>query len=425
MRPKILLVDDREDNLISMEAILASYDFQLVKANSGRQALKILLQEYDFALILMDVNMPNLNGFETATLIYERERLKQIPIIFITAHNYGEENIFKGYQTGAVDYIYKPVNPELLRAKVAVFVELYQKNRKLLAQEQKLIAINKSLENEIKEREMSEEKVRALNLEQLKNIDRLEAANKDLDRFAFMASHDLQEPLRKIRVFSDLLQNDPRNSLNEEGKKYVTRIQDAAEHMQGLIRDILMFSKATVDENTFVSCDLNTVVNEVWTQMENAVAAKKAKIIIGDLPTILANPGLIYPLFNNLIDNALKYSKKDVGPVIRVYSDSNQSLVGANGSSNDNYHCHIFVEDNGIGFDQQYAEQIFGMFKRLHHQSEYEGTGVGLALCKKIVELHHGFISVRSKVNEGSIFILSFPLVQNTSKQEIAESSHS
>ena len=218
MKPKILLVDDREDNLISMEAILASDDYQLIKANSVRQALKILLQEYDFALILMDVKMPNLNGFETAGLIYERERLKQIPIIFITAHNYGEDYIFKGYRTGAVDYIYKPVNPELLKAKVAVFVELYRKNQKLLAQEQKLIAINKSLENEINERKASEEKVKALNLEQLKNIDRLEAANKDLDRFAFMASHDLQEPLRKIRIFSSLLYSSCENVLDEKSK---------------------------------------------------------------------------------------------------------------------------------------------------------------------------------------------------------------
>ena len=413
MRPKILLVDDREDNLISMEAILASYDFQLVKANSGRQALKILLQEYDFALILMDVNMPNLNGFETAALIYERERLKQIPIIFITAHNYGEENIFKGYQTGAVDYVYKPVNPELLKAKVSVFVELYRKNHKLIAQEQKLIAINKSLENEIREREMSEEKVRALNLEQLKNIDRLEAANKDLDRFAFMASHDLQEPLRKIRVFSSLLNTEYESRLDEEAKKYIARIQDAAEHMQMLIKDILMFSKATGDDSTFATCNLNTVMSEVWQQMEETVIEKKAQIIIENLPTIAANPVLIYPLFNNLIGNALKYSKKDVAPVIRVYSDSNESLIGTSG----HYHHHIFIEDNGIGFDQQYAEQIFGMFKRLHNQKEYEGTGVGLALCKKIVELHHGFISARSKADEGSTFIVSFPLIQEKSKQ--------
>src|SRR6476620_10073288 len=125
---KILLVDDREDNLFSIETILEPDGYQFVKADSGRQALKILLKEVDFALILMDVKMPNLNGFETAALIYERERLRHIPIIFVTAFNEGEENLFKGYRTGAVDYIYKPVDSELLRAKVAVFTDLYQKN---------------------------------------------------------------------------------------------------------------------------------------------------------------------------------------------------------------------------------------------------------------------------------------------------------
>src|SRR6201995_1173208 len=115
MPPKILLVDDREDNLMSIEAILGTDGYQFVKANSGRNALKILLTAFDFALILMDVKMPNLNGFETAELIYEREKLKHIPIIFITANNFGDENIFKGYRSGAVDYIYKPINPELLR----------------------------------------------------------------------------------------------------------------------------------------------------------------------------------------------------------------------------------------------------------------------------------------------------------------------
>ena len=163
MKKKILLVDDRPDNLLSMETILDKDGYELVKADSGRQALKILLTEFDFALILMDVKMPNLNGFETAELIYEREKLKHIPIVFITANNLGEEHMFKGYSTGAVDYIYKPVNPELLRAKVSVYIDLYTKNRQLIAQEQKLKIINKNLENEIKERKkMSEAMVKMM-----------------------------------------------------------------------------------------------------------------------------------------------------------------------------------------------------------------------------------------------------------------------
>ena len=403
-----MLVDDREDNLISIEAILGSEHYQFVKANSGKQALKILLQEVDFAMILMDVQMPNLNGFETAALIYGREKLKHIPIIFITAHNYGEESIFKGYETGAIDYIYKPINPGLLKAKVSVLIELYQKTHKLLIQEQKLIAINKSLENEINERKNSEEKVKALNLELLKNIDHLEAANKDLDRFAFMASHDLQEPLRKIRVFSERLYASCGHLLDAEAKLCINRIQGSAERMQALIKDIFTFAKVSSDKKSYVYTDMNLLVNEVMLQLDSTIKDKNATIVVDKLHSLYVNPVLIQPLFYNLISNAIKYAKLGVPPVVRIYSE--ESLPQATGGALANACCRIFVEDNGIGFEQKYSEQIFNMFTRLHHSSEYEGTGIGLALCKKIVEEHNGFISAISKVNEGSTFIVSLPV---------------
>jgi signal transduction histidine kinase len=416
---KILLVDDREDNLLSMETILETEGYQFVKANSGRQALKILLTEFDFALILMDVKMPNLNGFETATLIYEREKLKHIPIIFITANNYGEENIFKGYRAGAVDYIYKPINPELLRAKVSVFVDLYKKNYQLLLQEQKLKSINVSLQNEIKEREASEDKVRQLNLQLMKNISRLETANRELDRFAFMASHDLQEPLRKIRTFSDRLMSKNKN-LGEEDLLYIDRIQRAAGRMQALIEDILTFSKISGEQESFVNSDLNVILGEVLSDLETSVDEKNAKILIDRLPSLNVNPGLIRPLFHNLISNALKYCKKDVSPIIRIHSEINTIRNGIAARESESRYCKIFVEDNGIGFDQKYSEHIFGMFKRLHSNSEVEGTGIGLALCKKIVEKHNGAISARSKVNEGSTFIITLPMQNGTSAAALA-----
>jgi light-regulated signal transduction histidine kinase (bacteriophytochrome) len=413
-QPKILLVDDREDNLLSIETILEPAGYKFVKANSGRQALKILLTEFDFALILMDVKMPNLNGFETAALIYEREKLRHIPIVFITANNYGEENIFKGYRTGAVDYIYKPINPDLLRAKVGVFVELYQKTHRLLAQEQKLVAINKSLQVEIQERKASEERVKDLNRQLLENISRLESANKDLDRFAFMASHDLQEPLRKIRIFSDLLYVKYKSMLDEEGKLNISRIQNAAERMQALIKDILTFSKISVEKGMFEKTNLNNVVDDVLVELDGTVQEKKARVIVDKLPDLQVNPGLIRPLFYNLISNALKYSKKNVPPVVNIRSEMPSNGQDAAPRSPEHRYCRIYIQDNGIGFDQKYSEEIFGMFKRLHLNTEYEGTGIGLALCKKIVEEHNGYISAKSKVNEGSTFIISLPVKQST-----------
>lgn len=407
MNEKILLVDDREDNLMSLEAILAPDGYRFVKARSGTETLKVLLNQLDFAMILMDVKMPNLNGFETAKLIYEREKLRHIPIIFITANNYGEENIFKGYKAGAVDYVYKPVNPDLLRAKVSVFIDLYRKNHKLIAQEQHLIAINRSLEEEIRERKSSEEKIRDLNKKLIENITQLEIANRDLDQFAFMASHDLQEPLRKIRMFSNYLYSKYSDILEEKGKDFIDRIQVAAERMQALIKDMLTFSRVSVDESVFVKTDLNGLVKEVLEEMNETLKSKNAIVDVGPLPSLYVNPVLMRPLFFNLISNAIKYSKKDVPPVIRIQSDPNSK--GINSSENNGY-CRIYIEDNGIGFEQKYSEQIFQMFKRLHLHSEFEGTGIGLALCKKIVEKHNGFITAQGKVSKGATFIISLPI---------------
>lgn len=410
MHSKILLVDDREDSLFSMETILEPDGYQFVKASSGRQALKILLNEHDFALILMDVKMPNLNGFETAELIYERDKLRHIPIIFITANNYGEENVFKGYRTGAVDYIYKPVNPALLRAKVGVFVDLYRKNYQLLVQEQKLKAINRSLEMEINERRASEEMVTQLNQQLMQNIHLLETANRELDRFAFMASHDLQEPLRKIRTFGDLLGMKFKDQLDSEAKTYISRIQNAAERMQTLIKDILAFSRVSDEKENFVRSDLNQIIQEVLVDLDSTVQEKQAVINVEVFPQIDVNPGLIRPLFFNLIGNALKYSRKDVLPVIYIRNIQagapKQATVAEIG------YCRITIEDNGIGFDQVYAEQVFDMFRRLHVNKDYEGTGIGLALCKKIVEKHHGFISAESTPNVGSVFTVTLPVEQ-------------
>jgi len=418
-KPKILLVDDREDNLMAIETILESDGYAIIKASSGRQALKILLAEFDFAIILMDVQMPNLNGFQTAALVYEREKLRNIPIIFITANNFGDDNLYKGYQAGAVDYIYKPINPAVLRAKVAVLIELYKKNRQLLAQEQRLIAANKSLEQEIRERKASEEKVNQLNKQLLENIASLESANKDLDRFAFMASHDLQEPLRKIRMFSDRMMHKNHHALDEDGKTNIIRIQKAAERMQALITDILTFSKITADKATFIQVDMNDLVQEVLTDLDDEIKKKSAEIHVEKLPLLWLNPGLIKPLFQNLIGNSLKYSRKNVTPKIIIKSEITHQINNLSkglANKNENY-CKLTIEDNGIGFDQKYAEDIFGMFKRLHSNNEFEGTGIGLALCKKIVEQHRGFIAANSVPNEGSVFTIALPMQPKSEKE--------
>ena len=402
---KILVVDDREDNLFSIETILEKHNYTIVKANSGRAALKILLQQNDFSLILMDVQMPDLNGFETATIIYERDKLKGIPIIFITAHNDDEGYIFKGYKTGGVDYIFKPINPDLLRAKVGVFVELYRKNQQLVEHEKKLLAANKSLQKEIEERKISETKVKLLNAQLVENNAHLKTMNEELDRFAYVASHDLQEPLRKIMVFSDkILMN---AGIDPETEKYFKKIISSSERMQMLINDLLSFSRQSTASSDFVKTDLSVLVKEAMAELEIEIENTHAQIILSDMPVVYVIPSLMRQLFYNLLSNAIKFRRQAVDPIINI----NAGLLNTD-RTNSKMFYKVTVSDNGIGFDPKYADDIFVVFKRLHSYHEFEGSGVGLSICKKIIEKHHGIISAESVPGQGSSFMIGLPETQ-------------
>jgi signal transduction histidine kinase len=377
---KLLLVDDREDNLFAIEAILEQDGYKLYKARSGRAALRILLKEVDFTLILMDVQMPELNGFETATLIYQREVLRHIPIIFITANDYTEETMFTGYRMGGVDYIKKPINPDLLRTKVSVFVELYRKNHQLRQQEQHLTQLNQQL---------------------MENLHQLRSTNEELERFAYAASHDLQEPLRKIMLFSERLLS--RNAqLDTEGQGYVDKITRAAARMQVLIKNILDFSRSAVDSDAFEETDLHALIEGLLSDLEVSVEQKQATIVIEPLPTLKIIPTQIRQLFQNLIINALKFSREDEAPHIRIYAAATEDETGA-------AFYQIYVQDNGIGFEQRYADKIFTLFSRLHSYDQFEGTGIGLSICKKIAEKHSGNISAFSEPGKGATFVVGLP----------------
>ncbi len=408
---KILVVDDREDNLLSIETILEKDGYVIEKALSGRAALKILLSQHDFTLILMDVQMPDMNGFETASLIYERDKLKHIPIIFITAHNQDEEFMFKGYKMGAVDFIYKPINPELLRFKVSVFAELYRKNHQLLMHERELKAVNRDLQNEIEEHRATEEKIKQLNRQLIENNTELKAINEELDRFAYVASHDLQEPLRKIMLFSDKLLLKMHNTSDPEMSNALERIIRSAERMQTLINDLLKLSRHTQTEDDFENTDLNEVLRGVVGDLEAELHRRQASISIADLPTIWAIPSQARQLFQNLISNSLKFCRHDLIPQIAIRCEKVKGfqLQQFNEEEYEKNYYRITVTDNGIGFDPKYAEDIFVVFKRLHSHHEFEGTGIGLSICKKIVEKHSGFISATGELGKGATFVVAFP----------------
>ncbi len=387
---RILLVDDREENLLALETILEGEKYQFVKARSGREALKVLLEDQDFYLIIMDVVMPGMDGFETAELIYSREKLQHIPIIFLTAMDI-EENIYKGYKSGAVDYIRKPFVREILRAKVNAFVDLTVKNKKLLAQDEKLRSINKSLEQEIQERKISEEKVRLLNKDLEQKLEELQS----LDSFAYSVSHDLMSPVNNINGLTSLLLKRYGGDMKEDMLKIINLISDSTQKMSELIKSLLLFSRQANAELITEALEMNRIVNGVIEEISTYKCLDNFDIRVGELPTVNGDGKMLKQVWVNFISNAIKYSQKKPKPVIEI------------GAHNEDGSFVFFVKDNGAGFDMKNYDKLFGVFQRLHSAKDFEGTGVGLSIVKRIIERHGGKVWAESTPGEGATFYFS------------------
>ncbi|MBW4615959.1 MAG: PAS domain-containing protein [Desmonostoc vinosum HA7617-LM4] len=236
----------------------------------------------------------------------------------------------------------------------------------------------------------------------------LSRSNEELQQFAFIASHDLQEPLRKIKTFGERLKATSGDKLTVQGLDYLERMQSAASRMQILIEDLLTLSRVTTRAQPFIPVNLTEIAQEVLSDLEVRIQQTKAHIEIGELPTIRADPLQMRQLLQNLIGNALKFHRPQVPPIVKIFSQlwKNQSEKLCNCCDN----CQIIIEDNGIGFEEKYLDRIFNVFQRLHSRSEYEGTGMGLAICRKIAERHHGKITAQSKPGQGAKFIVTLPI---------------
>ncbi len=246
---------------------------------------------------------------------------------------------------------------------------------------------------DIRERKRAEEEMRQF-------TKRLEQSNRELEDFAYVASHDLQEPLRKIQAFGDLLENKYAKDLPLQAKDYIDRMRGAAKRMQILINDLLAFSRVTTKGQPFVTVDLAQIANEVAHDLEVRMQDTGGHIYIGELPEIEADPLQMRQLLQNLAGNALKFHRPNVPALVKI-----DAVVSGS-------RCRIIVEDNGIGFEEKYSERIFTMFERLHGRGQYEGTGIGLAICRRIAERHSGTIEAHSTPGEGSTFIVTLPLKQ-------------
>ena len=244
---------------------------------------------------------------------------------------------------------------------------------------------------------------------------KLERSNRELQDFASIASHDLQEPLRKIQAFGDRLKSKYHDSLEEEARDYLERMQSAALRMQTLINDLLVFARVETKAQPFIPVDLSTVAQEVVTDLEVQVEQTGALLDIGELPVIEADPLQMRQLIQNLVGNSLKYRQDEKPPVIKIHAllDHHQSVQPGPGAPLVGQVCRLYVEDNGIGFDEKYLDRIFTVFQRLHGRREYEGTGVGLAVCRKIAERHGGSITARSSPGGGATFVVTLPVKQS------------
>jgi signal transduction histidine kinase len=362
---------------VALEAMLQGLGQNLIKAESGREALKWLLT-HDCAVILLDVKMPEMDGFETAELIRQRDKSRHTPILFLTAGDNTQTQAVRGYAVGAVDYLVKPVVPEFVRSKVAVFVELAKKTE-LLHRQAKLLS-----ESERAALELAETRAEL--------VRDLEHKNRELESFSYAVSHDLRAPLRRIDSFSRAVLESQGDRLDEAGQRFLSRVREASQHMSQLIDDVLYLSRVTRADLREHEIDLSAIAGLILTRLQESEPERRVEVKLRPGVVVIGDGQLLKIAMENLLENAWKFTAKE--PESRIEFGTTQ----AGGEAT------YFVRDNGAGFDMTYADRLFGPFQRLHPQGEFSGNGIGLATVQRIIHRHGGRIWAESAVDRGATF---------------------
>ena len=370
---KVLLVDDREDNILALKVALKDGGYELFEAHTGSKAIE-LASQHDFFVILLDVQMPVLNGFETASRIREQDRSRHTPIIFVTASHDAETNVQLGYDVGAVDYLFKPINTVILRAKVGVFAELYRRAEQLR-------------EAAVKERE----------------VEFLQGALRARDEFLSIASHELKGPMTPLNLqLESFIKMFESGSFKDVSSDRILRMlrtsMDQVHRLNDLIDQLLDVSrirvgKLDISKSVF---DLNHAVNEVIRLHDNEIKSSGCSVkILERLPCLGSwDKSRIEQVFTNLLTNAIKYG---AGKPIEIEVQCNSQWA------------QLKVKDFGIGIDRKDHERIFNRFERAVSPANYGGMGLGLYITSQIVEFHEGKIRVESELGKGATFIVELP----------------
>jgi two-component system, sensor histidine kinase and response regulator len=366
-RPKILIVDDRPENLYALQKTLAPLGVDVLQAKSGNDALGLAL-DYEFCVAILDVQMPKMDGYELAELLRGNQGTATLPIIFVSAVYSDEYHHRKGYDAGAVDFISKPFIPEILLSKIKVFIDLYQQRQQL----QNLVGeLNRANQQ-------------------------LELVNKELQTLSYSVSHDLRAPLRAIDSYSRMLADAlAQTEISSDVGHFMHTLRDNVIEMNALLEGLLKFSQLAFQPLAIREIEMKAIAQKVLDELMATESGRRIEIKLGELPNAFADPIMLAQVFNHLISNALKFSQKQKAAQVEV------SFLIKDGQS------IYFVRDNGVGFDMRFAEKLFSIFQRFHPSTEFAGTGIGLACARRIILRHGGEIWAESQPNEGATFFFT------------------
>jgi two-component system sensor histidine kinase/response regulator len=423
----ILAVDDTSESLALLVRILTQAGYQVRPADSGELALAAVAANLP-DLILLDIRMQGIDGLEVCRRLKSNEHTQHIPIILISAFADVQEWV-AGLQVGAADYITKPFQAEELLIRVETHLALKRARVSLEQQASALRSSNARLSTEIVERKSVEDKLRqSLNLaegsrlamlsaledqkeaqEQIRLLNtgleqrvarrtaQLETSNKELESFAYSVSHDLRAPLRAIDGFSRILQQEYADKLDDEGLRLLGVVRNSTKTMDQLITDLLALSKVSRSELKYSPIDMTAMVKAIYYQMATPEVLEKFVFTVSDLPGANGDPTLMRQVWMNLISNAIKYTLPREVCAIQISGSVSTGL------------CTYAIKDNGVGYNPKYTDNIFGLFQRLHRSGEFEGTGVGLAIVKRIIHRHGGQVWGEGQVGAGATFYFTLP----------------